>query len=137
MTCLTKLILRAALTVCLLVGGTASAETMSAAEFDAYTKGKTLFFGQTGKPYGAERYLENRRVQWSFLDGNCKDGYWYEEAGEICFVYEDKNTPQCWTFEEGHNGLIARFSGDPQKVDLYEAQDKDQEMICLGPDIGV
>ena len=123
--------------VCLLVGGTASAETMSAAKFDAHTKGKTLFFDQISKPYGAERYLENRRVQWSFLDGICKDGYWYEEAGEICFVYEDKNTPQCWTFEEGHNGLVARFCGNFQKFDLNEAQDTDQEMICLGPDVGV
>ena len=136
MTYLTKLILQAALTVFFL-GGTASAETMNAAEFDAYPKGKTLFFDQTGKPYGAERYLENRRVQWSFLDGICKYGYWYEEADEICFVYEDKNTPQCWTFEEGPSGLTERFSGDPQKVDLYKAQDTDQDMICLGPDVGV
>ena len=51
------------------------------------------FFDQISKPYGAERYLENRRVKWSFLDGICKDGYWSEKAGEICFVYEDKNSP--------------------------------------------
>ena len=132
-----KLILRILLTGFVLIGGGANAETMTASEFDAYTKGKTLFFGQTGKPYGAERYLENRRVQWSFLDGICKDGYWYEEAGEICFIYEGKNTPQCWTFEEGPSGLIARFSGDPQKVDLYEVQNSDQEMICLGPQVEV
>jgi hypothetical protein len=82
--------------ICLLVGGTASAETMSAAKFDAYTKSKMMFFDQISKPYGAEWYLEDRRVNWSFLDGICKDGYWSEKAGEICFVYEDKNTPQFW-----------------------------------------
>jgi hypothetical protein len=40
--------------ICLLVGGTASAETMSAAKFDAYTKSKMMFFDQISKPYGAE-----------------------------------------------------------------------------------
>jgi hypothetical protein len=38
-------------------------------------------------------------------------------------------------FEENHNGWVARFSGNSEKVDLNEAQDTDQEMICLGPDL--
>ncbi|MFT6023611.1 MAG: hypothetical protein ACI9PY_001728 [Ascidiaceihabitans sp.] len=110
---------------------------MSAAEFDAYTLGKTLFYGRDGRAYGAETYLADRRVRWSFLDGQCKDGIWYEEAGEICFVYEDRPEPQCWSFEAGSGGLIAKFESDPAAIDLYEAQDVDQEMICLGPKIGV
>ena len=52
MTCLTKLILRAALTVCLLVGATANAETMSAAEFDAYTKAKRCFLAKQANHMG-------------------------------------------------------------------------------------
>lgn len=40
-------------------------------------------------------------------------------------------------FEESHNGLVARFSGNFEKVGLNEAQDTNQEMICLGPDLGV
>ena len=110
---------------------------MSAAEFDAYTAGKTLYFGRNGRAYGAEVYLPNNRVRWSFLDGDCKDGIWYEEAGEICFVYEDRPEPQCWSFQKGPNGLIAKFESNPESVDLYEAQDVDEEMICLGPDVGV
>ena len=121
----------------LLIAPVAQAETMSAAEFDAYTKGKTLFFGRGGVTYGAETYLDNRRVRWSFLDGVCKEGRWYEEAGEICFVYEDRSDPQCWSFEKGPTGLIAQFENNPESVDLYEAQDSDDEMICLGPEIGV
>ena len=39
-------------------------------------------------------------------------------------------------FEKSHNGLVARFSGNSEKVDLNEAQDTNQEMICLGPDLG-
>lgn len=115
----------------------AAQDMMSAAEFDAYTKGKTLFYGRGGDAYGAEIYHENRRVQWSFLDGVCKEGKWYEQAGLICFVYEDNPDPQCWSFVEGTRGLIARFENEPNTTELYEAQDEGQEMLCLGPKVGV
>ncbi len=115
----------------------AAQEAMTGQEFDAYTRGKTLFFGQSGRPYGAEVYLDDRRVRWSFLDGKCKDGEWYEDAGQICFVYEDNPVPQCWTFHRGAEGLIARFENDPAGTELYEANDMGEEMLCLGPRIGV
>lgn len=115
----------------------AAEQTMSAEAFDRYTRGKTLFYGLGGEVYGVERYLPDRRVIWSFLDGECKDGFWYEEDGQICFLYEDRSDPQCWTFTEGNGGLVARFQGDPDVFELYEAQDTGEEMICLGPDLGV
>lgn len=111
---------------------------MSAEAFDTYTRGKTLFYGNGGQAYGVERYLSNRRVVWSFLDGKCKDGTWYEEAGQICFVYEDRpGDPQCWTFRDTGSGLIAQFENDPLATELYEAQDVGQDMLCHGPDVGV
>ncbi len=109
---------------------------MSAEAFDRYTEGRTLFYGQNGQMYGVERYLPGRRVIWSFLDGRCKDGHWYEEAGQICFVYEDEPRPQCWTFSQGPSGLVAEFS-DGRSAALYEAEDIGEEMVCLGPEIGV
>lgn len=115
----------------------ATADQLKADEFERYTTGKTLFFGRNGRTYGAEIYLPNRRVRWSFLDGECKDGEWYEESGQICFIYEDNPDPQCWSFEIGSNGLVAKFENNPDAVDLYEAQDINQEMICLGPKVGV
>ena len=114
-----------------------SANPMSAAEFEAYVTGKTLYYGRAGQAYGAEIYHENRRVTWSFLDGECKDGYWYNEGTNICFVYEDRPDPQCWTFERGASGLIATFENNPDSQELYEAEDVGEEMICLGPKIGV
>lgn len=111
---------------------------MGAEEFDRYTRGKTLFFGNDGEPYGVERYLEGRRVIWSFLDGKCKHGRWYEQAGQICFLYEDRPfDPQCWTFTETPGGLNARFENDPLATELYEAQDMGEEMLCHGPEVGV
>lgn len=115
----------------------AAAEPMSGAQFEAYVTGKTLYFGQNGEAYGVEEYLEDRRVRWSFLDGKCKDGVWYEDRGMICFVYEDNPTPQCWSFFKESNGLRAIFENDPNATTLYEAQQNDEPMMCLGPEVGV
>ena len=84
-----------------------------------------------------ERYLAGRRVIWSFLDGNCKEGIWYEQAGQICFIYEDRLDPQCWSFTETPRGLIARFEDDPEGTELYEAEDIGEDMVCYGPEVGV
>lgn len=96
-----------------------------------------MFYGFDGQAYGVERYLEDRRVIWSFLDGQCKEGTWYEENGQICFIYEDRFDPQCWTFQSTPDGLIARFENDPVSTELYEADEIGEEMFCLGPDTGV
>ncbi len=121
-----------------LLAAPASADTLTADAFDAYTRGKTLFYGADGAPYGAERYLDGRRVIWTFLDGECQDGVWYEnDDGQICFVYENNLDPQCWSFRQGPRGLIARFENDPQATELYEAEDIGEEMLCYGPDVGV
>ncbi|KIN61557.1 hypothetical protein Z945_2549 [Sulfitobacter noctilucae] len=110
---------------------------MTAEQFDNYTRGKTLFYGQNGQTYGAEIYHDNRRVEWSFLDGDCKAGEWYEDAGLICFVYENNPNPQCWSFTRGASGLIARFENRPNTTELYEAEEGGEKMLCLGPKIGV
>ncbi|MEQ6202634.1 hypothetical protein ABMC88_06220 [Sulfitobacter sp. HNIBRBA2951] len=115
----------------------AAQSTMTAEEFDAYTRGKTLYYGNGAAPYGAEIYLPDRRVRWSFLDGQCRDGVWYEENGLICFTYEERPEPQCWSFELGRQGLIARFENDPAVTPLFEANESTQEMLCLGPKVGV
>ena len=79
----------------------------------------------------------HRRVQWSFLDGQCKEGFWYEENELICFIYEDNPDPQCWSFTRGPRGLIARFEDRADATELYEAEDIGEEMLCLGPEVGV
>ena len=116
----------------------AAGEPMNGAAFDAYTRGKTLYYGNGGEAYGVERYLDNRRVVWSFLDGECKYGNWYEEAEMICFVYEDRpGEPQCWTFTEGPQGLVAQFENNPEYEELYETGESEEPLLCLGPEVGV
>lgn len=116
----------------------AFAETpLSAEAFDRYTRGKTLYFSADGSRYGAEEYFDQRRVRWSFLDGQCKEGTWYARERDICFVYEDNPEPQCWQFFLEPGGLSATFSGDSSDTTLYEVTGADEEMLCLGPEIGV
>jgi hypothetical protein len=128
-----------ALCLSLLAAPLAASGPMSAGEFESYTAGKTLYFGQSGQSYGVEEYLPDRRVRWSFLDGKCKEGYWYDapDKGEICFVYEDNPTPQCWQFFREPGGLRALFSGTTNSTELYEARQDDAPMLCLGPEVGV
>lgn len=121
----------------LIVGPLWAAEPMDGAAFDAYTRGKTLVYGQGGAAYGVEEYLENQRVRWSFLDGQFQEGSWYELAGQICFLYEDRSDPQCWTFTQSANGLVAQFESQPDGVELYEADNANEPMLCLGPETGV
>lgn len=117
----------------------ALAETpMTGSEFEAYVSGKTLFYGVPGAPYGAEQYLSGRRVIWTFLDGSCKDGSWYEQNGMICFVYEGPpDEPQCWTFFDTPQGLTARFENDPASTELVETRQGQDPLICPGPEVGV
>ena len=119
--------------------GFATAETaMTGAEFERYTAGKTVTFGTVGDtPYGIEQYKSGRRVVWSFRDGTCSDGHWYEAEGNICFLYDFDPDPKCWQFFETPNGLRAQFMKRPETSVLYEARDSTAPLICPGPDRGV
>lgn len=128
-----------ALILAALLATPALAQTpMTGAEFDAYTAGKTLYFGRSGAPYGAEQYLKNRRVIWSFLDGTCQTGTWYESAGLICFDYDHRpDEPQCWSFFAEGDNLKAQFANDPSVQPLIEVEQTQDPLYCPGPEVGV
>ena len=110
---------------------------MSAAEFEAFTTGRTLSYAQDGVTSGLEEYREGRRVRWSFLDDECQDGQWYPFEDMICFVYEGIGDPQCWTFYREPGGLRAVFRNDPGNTTLYQTHASDEPLVCLGPKVGV
>ena len=126
-----------AIVLSLLAAPSLAQDAMTAAEFDAYTKGRTFTYGAGGMPYGIEQYLDNRRVRWSFVEGTCQEVEWYEADGLICFVYDTEPQPQCWSFREGPAGLIAKFENDPTSVELYEVGQSPEPLVCPGPDVGV
>lgn len=110
---------------------------MTAEEFEARVTGKTLTYSSAGTAYGMEEYFNGRRVRWSFLDGDCQEGRWYDSGQQICFVYEDIPEPQCWQFYASDGRLLARFENDPGQTELYETSKSSEPLICPGPKIGV
>lgn len=122
--------------LCAAPAGAADAP-LTADEFDAFATGKTLTYALGGEVYGAEQYLPGRQVLWAFKGEECRRGYWYDLAGEVCFVYEHDGTPQCWRFLQGAGGLRARFSGDPAGAELAAVQESKEPLTCAGPDLGV
>lgn len=110
---------------------------MTAEEFERITTGKTFNYASGGVAYGAEEYLENRRVRWTFLDGECSEGEWYASGEQICFVYDNIPNPQCWYFYDRGGQLAARFVGQSETTDLFETARRDEPLMCLGPRIGV
>lgn len=119
-------------------GRAAAAETpMTAAEFEAYTTGRTLIYGTGGVAYGIEEYRPGRRVVWSFLDEDCVEGVWYPQDEAICFAYEGREEPQCWVFFRDAEGLSAITVDDPDGTRLYEIRQSSEPMICRGPRVGV
>lgn len=111
---------------------------LNAAEFEAYTTGKTLSYATPGRdPYGAEEYLPNRRVRWVFTGQECKEGEWYPSDELICFLYDDSNTPQCWSFYLTPRGLRAQFENRPDSAPLYQIDESTEPLFCPGPLIGV
>ena len=105
--------------------------------FDALSRGRTLVYSDGDRPYGIERYLPGRRVIWAFVGEECREGHWYAEDGDVCFVYEDNPVPQCWTYFNTPEGLKARFRGDPAGAPMITIRDSAGPMPCEGPMLGV
>lgn len=111
-------------------------DTMSASEFESYVTGKTLTYSYGNEVFGTEQYLPDRKVRWAFTRDECKDGYWFEDTGKICFVYDGEGIPQCWTFWQTPTGLKALFQGDDRQTELSEVEQSPGPLTCAGPDIG-
>ena len=110
---------------------------ITADEFERIVTGKTFSYANGGNAYGAEEYLDNRRVRWTFLDGECTEGTWYAAGEQICFVYDNIADPQCWHFYEHSGRLTAQFAGQSLATELFETARMNEPLFCLGPEVGV
>lgn len=110
---------------------------LDAAAFEARTLGRTITYSAYGSAYGIEQYLPDRRVVWAYSEGECKSGHWFEQAGQICFAYENEPGLQCWTFHDTVAGLTAYFDGDQENEPLVSLSESPIPLVCTGPDVGV
>lgn len=105
--------------------------------FDAISRGRTMVYSDGDRPYGMEQYLPGRRVIWAFLGEQCRQGEWYADGSEVCFVYEDNPVPQCWTYFDTPGGLRARYRDDPEGAPMISVRESETPMPCAGPMLGV
>ena len=112
-------------------------QTLSGAEFEALTTGRTFSYTDDGEGYGAEQYLSRRGVLWSFEPGQCLHGTWFAQNDEICFVYDDDPAPVCWRFYLDENGLSAELAEDVFGSRRYRAHEQSENLSCPGPKTGV
>ncbi len=116
----------------------AAAKTpMTGAEFEAFVTGKTMTYAEYGSIYGTEDYLPGRRVRWAFTEDVCRFGTWYEDSGNICFLYEGDPQPKCWTVWQDGDRLAARYIDNPPDDEPSVVEETDEPLACEGPDVGV
>jgi hypothetical protein len=131
---------RLALAALCLFPSLALADTpMTPDEFDAYVTDKTISYEYGDGTIGIEHYLPGRKVRWKPDPDSCTLGHWYGAGDEICFVYENDGTPQCWLFYNEPSGLRGRFvsGGDIVGWDIFESAQSDVPLFCAGPEVGV
>ncbi len=128
--------MRAAIVLCLLAGPALAEPLLTADQFDALTRGRTMTWSEFGTVYGIEQYLPNRQVRWTVLGDDCKAGHWYPDGDAICFQYEDQLTPDCWEIITSGSGLLARYTTNPPETEPVVVTETTELLACFGPKVG-
>lgn len=116
----------------------ARAETpLTGPEFDADVTGKTVTYDYGDGLFGTEEYLPDRKVRWAFDGDTCIYGTWYQAADQICFVYDNDPTPQCWLYFLEGGAIRGRYMGPGGGWEILESARTTQPLACAGPDVGV
>lgn len=110
---------------------------MSPSQFQDFSEGKTLYFSQSGRFYGAEQYLKNKRVRWQYPNGECTEGHWYGDGTSLCFQYDDVEGTQCWIMWDDAGQILARHAEDPADIPIELERKDELPLPCAGPDLGV
>lgn len=131
------MVLRATALCLLALGQSAAAQSVSPAEFEALSEGRTIYFRDQSQGFGAEQYFANRRVRWMYADGQCTDGYWYPQGPQLCFIYDHAPDPQCWLMNRDGDQISARRAEFDDTTPLVIERIDDRPLPCAGPDLGV
>lgn len=111
---------------------------LSAAQFDALTRGKTITYSSGGVTYGIEQYRPGQKVVWAFAEGDCQEGDWYQDGAQICFDYHEPEVGlQCWTFHLRGSDLVAWFEGRQEGEPLVSLKESTVPLNCPSPEVGV
>jgi hypothetical protein len=126
-----------ALILCLTPLSAAAERVMTAAEFEAFSTGKTMDYAIGSDAWGREEYLPGRRVRFSFTDDECRFGSWYEQGQMVCFIYDGDTDPKCWTYFTDGKNVTTQFAPDGPAATLSSVRPTKEPLVCLGPEVGV
>ncbi len=123
--------MRSVLALCLVAGQATAQDAMTGAEFESYAENRTLGYSVgSNAPYGTERYLANRRVIWTTIDGRCTTGSWFSAEQQICFVYDDDPAQKCWYFFPNGDELMGIFEQEIGKAYRITVIDDNDLFAC-------
>ena len=136
---MTRLIFAALAFLVIPLSADAADRRLSISEFEELVNGRTLYFDRGGQRFGTEQYFDDKRVIWSFENGTCQFGIWFDNAdGQICFIYENQPGSICWDFVQQSDGSYAARSEGSPLSDQLVVRGRDQEPIqCPLPDLGI
>jgi hypothetical protein len=124
--------------LCLFASAAVAETPMSAAEFEAWSTGRTLDYWVDGAFWGSEMHLSGRRTLDADAEGPCVAGRWFPEGDAICFVYDGSDATHCWRFwREGDRVLTLPVEADPAAEAPIEVTLAPEPLACPGPDVGV
>jgi hypothetical protein len=121
----------------LCAASTASAQPMTAEDFDRWSTGRTLDYYVDGIFWGSEQHLPDRQTRDSDGDGHCRAGEWFAEGDAICFLYQDAPGTHCWRFRRDGTTVIAEILGSDPAGPLITVIPSDRPLACSGPQVGV
>lgn len=108
---------------------------MTAAEFEAWSTGKTLTYSVEGSLWGSEAHQAGRETLNETDDGTCEPGRWFPRGDDICFAYLSAPGPYCWRFLREGDQVTALYADDPTSP-LFSVVASDAPLSC-SPGVGV
>jgi hypothetical protein len=108
---------------------------MTAAEFEAWSTGKTLVYSLGGSLWGSEMHLAGRSTLDDGDGDICRPGRWYAEGDNICFTDEANSGPFCWRFFRDGDQVFAEAAADAVGA-RYSVALSDMPVSCT-PGLGV
>lgn len=107
---------------------------MSAAEFEAWSSGKTLTYADDGAVWGSEMHLADRQTLDDGDGGQCNAGRWYPQGDAICFTYDISPGPFCWRFLRDGDQVFAEVATNAEL--RFSVTLSDAPLPCI-PAVGV
>ncbi|WP_309664770.1 hypothetical protein [Tabrizicola sp.] len=110
---------------------------MTGAEFAAYVGTDTVTYQYSTGERGVADYAPDQSLIWTFEDGTCVNGNWFEDDDRICFAFDDPEMSACWYFFRYTAGIRADITDYSPHVEIHVIARTSAPLPCAAPNLGV